>query len=112
MFAMPERTASAEIRMDRHSKRDRHLVPRRDVLQLGALGAFGLSLPGLVQSGAAEAGAPVEKRRGSGRAGVFILVSHLGGPPHQDTFDMKPAAPAEVRGEFRPIRSTVPGLQV
>src|SRR4029453_16709383 len=41
-----------------------------------------------------------------------ISVSLRGGPPHQDTFDLKPDAPSEVRGEFKPIRTNVPGIEI
>ena len=41
-----------------------------------------------------------------------ILIFYYGGPSHLDTFDMKPHAPAEVRGEFQPIATSVPGLQI
>jgi hypothetical protein len=49
---------------------------------------------------------------GIGKARSCILVYLLGGPPHLDMFDLKPAAPAEIRGPFRPIATTVPGLQI
>ncbi len=47
-----------------------------------------------------------------GRARSCILVYLLGGPPHQDMFDLKPEAPAEVRGPFRPIATSVPGVRI
>ncbi len=74
---------------------------RRRFLQVGALGAFGLSLPGLWQ---AEAMA-----RGKNRAKSCIFLFLWGGASHIDTFDMKPHAPAEIRGEFKPIQTSVPG---
>ena len=86
------------------------LATRRDVLQLGALGACGLSLPSLWKLRAAQAS---DTRGGSatsfGKAKSCILIFHYGGPPHQDTYDLKPDAPAEVRGEFQPIATNVPG---
>src|SRR5262249_51717194 len=80
---------------------------RRNVLRMGVLGGLGLGLnaglPGLLR---AAAGAP------SPRAKSVIFLHQFGGASHHDTFDMKPAAPAEIRGEFRPIASSVPGLEV
>ena len=80
-------------------------INRREFLRAGALGLFGLGLPQLL-AGRAQAGAP---RR---RARACIVLFMWGGPAQQDTWDMKPAAPAEYRGEFRPIRTSVPGLQI
>src|SRR5262245_53651675 len=93
------------VRREDHSR----LWSRRDVLQLGALGVCGLSLPGLLEARAAQ---PRERGTRSGKAKSCILIFHQGGPAHQDTFDMKPAAPAEIRGEFKPISTSVPGYQV
>jgi hypothetical protein len=76
---------------------------RRDWLRLGGLGAFGLSLPGLLR--AAEG-------RGSPPARSCVLFLLHGGPSQLDTFDMKPAAPDNVRGEFRPIATSVPGTRI
>src|SRR5688572_21511295 len=87
-----------------------HLLSRRDVLQLGAIGACGLSLPALLGGRAAAARKPGGP--GAGRARACILLFHFDGPSHHDTFDMKPLAPAEVRGEFKPIATTVPGYRV
>src|SRR5262249_14268759 len=47
-----------------------------------------------------------------GKAKACILLFHFGGPAQQDTFDMKPNAPAQIRGEFRPIATSVPGYSV
>jgi hypothetical protein len=79
-------------------------VSRRSFLKIGGLALGGLSLPQLLE---AEARAGI---RGSRRAVIMIYLP--GGPPHQDLFDLKPEAPAEVRGEFRPIPTNVPGVQV
>ena len=82
-------------------------VTRRDLLQVGAISALaGVTLPRLLQA-EAESG-----RNGSGSAKSVILVNLLGGPSHLDMFDMKPAAPREIRGEFQPIDTSVPGLQI
>ncbi|MBS0210040.1 MAG: DUF1501 domain-containing protein [Planctomycetes bacterium] len=82
-------------------------VSRRDILQAGALSLFsGLTLPQLL---AAREASPL---RGKPRANSVILFNLFGGPSHIDMFDLKPDAPVEVRGEFKPIASSVPGLQV
>jgi hypothetical protein len=91
----------------RDSRNKPHRIGRRDVLQLGAVSAVGLSLPGLLAARAAESG-----RAGFGTAKACILLFHFGGPAQQDTFDLKPDAPAEVRGEFRPIATSVAGSSV
>jgi hypothetical protein len=77
------------------------------MLQVGGIGLFGLSLPGLLSA---------EDRRArtglTARADACILIFLNGGPSHLDMWDMKPAAPVEIRGEFRPIATTVPGVQL
>ena len=80
-------------------------VSRRQFLQIGGLGAAGLALPALFR---ARAATPT----GAGRAKACILLFMGGGPPQMDTFDLKPMAPVEVRGEFPPIATTVAGTQV
>jgi uncharacterized protein (DUF1501 family) len=79
-------------------------VSRRSFLKIGGLAIGGLSLPQLLN---AEADAGV---RSSHKAVIMIFLS--GGPPHQDMVDLKPDAPAEVRGEFNPIRTNVPGIDI
>src|SRR5207247_2709710 len=80
---------------------------RRELLCAGGLSVLGgLSLPQWLQ---ARAAAPPKK---DATAKAVILVNLLGGPSHIDMFDMKPDAPAEIRGEFRPIATSVPGLQI
>jgi hypothetical protein len=81
-------------------------ISRRDFLQLGAIGPLGLSLPGLL---AAAPGRPAGASH-FGRARRCILLFLTGGAPQLDTFDLKPDAPAEYRGEFQPIASNVPGI--
>ncbi len=80
-------------------------VDRRNFLRVGGLATFGLSLPQLLQ---AEATQPAVARKDVN----CILLWMGGGPSNIDTFDMKPDAPAEYRGEFRPIDSNLPGLSV
>jgi Protein of unknown function (DUF1501) len=77
---------------------------RRDWLQLGGLGALGLSLPQLLRAADSSRSSPPV------RSCVLFLLH--GGPSQLDTWDMKPAAPPEVRGEFRPIATSVPGVRI
>lgn len=85
------------------------LFGRRDFIRIGSLGMFGLGLrehfamKSLLAAGAAPAAA-VDRS--------VILVWLSGGPPQMDTFDMKPDAPKEVRGLFKPISTNVPGIQI
>ncbi|MBI1916708.1 MAG: DUF1501 domain-containing protein, partial [Planctomycetes bacterium] len=89
------------------------LISRRGVLQLGALGACGLSLPALLQARAATAASSSDPAlRRSGPARACIILFQQGGPSHHDTFDMKPEAPVEIRGEFKSIATSVPGYRV
>jgi len=82
-------------------------ISRRRALHIGALGAFGLSLPDLLRAETAGLVQPGAKSRKS-----VILVWMHGGPSQLDTFDMKPDAPAEFRGPFQPISTNVPGLDI
>ena len=79
-------------------------ITRRHFLTAGALGLGGLTLADVLRAEAAA---------GKGSSGKAIINVHLdGGPPHLDTIDLKPDAPAEVRGEFKPIATKVPGLRI
>lgn len=78
-------------------------VSRRSFLEIGSLAVGGLTLPQLL---AAEQ----QTKQRSHKAVIMVYLS--GGMAHQDTFDLKPNAPAEIRGEFNPIPSNVPGLDV
>lgn len=80
-------------------------LSRRAWLQVGSLGLFGLSLPKLLQ---AEQAQPAVARKDTN----FILLWTNGGLSNIDTLDMKPDAPVEYRGEFKPIASNLPGLSV
>jgi hypothetical protein len=80
-------------------------MTRRDALRIGCGGAFGLSLAGYLR--AAEAGGVHDARATSA-----LFIYRGGGPSHLDTFDMKPDAADDIRGEFRPIDTNVPGLKV
>jgi hypothetical protein len=81
-------------------------ITRRDFLQVGTLGAIGLSLPELL---AAEARGAVAKDHDERSV---IMIFNLGAPSQLDTFDMKPEAPAEIRGPFKPIKTKAPGIGI
>src|SRR5262245_14713784 len=86
-------------------------LTRREVLRVGGLGTFGLSLPELLRGQTAAATAPTAAVP-TGKAKACIVLFLMGGPPQHSTWDPKPDAPAEVRGEFKPIATAVPGLQI
>jgi hypothetical protein len=82
-------------------------VTRRDFVRIGGLSLGGLSLAGLLRQKA--------QARAAGRDvkdTAVILVWQAGGPSHIDMYDLKPNAPAEYRGEFNPIDTNVPGIQI
>src|SRR5947209_10143966 len=81
-----------------------HRPSRRGFLRVGALGLGGLTLPGLLR---AEAAAGIRSSRKS-----VILIYLVGGPPHQDLFDLKPGAPREIAGPWKPTATNVPGVQI
>jgi len=83
-------------------------LSRRGFLQAGALGGTGFGLSSLLRSEAARA---AEGKAVNNDRSVIILWMR-GGPPHLDMWDMKPDAPAEYRGEFKPIPTNVSGIQV
>jgi hypothetical protein len=80
-------------------------ISRRSFLQIGSLAMGGLSLPALLQA-----------QQRTGRTGLstksVIMVYLTGGLSHHDSFDLKPNAPAEIRGEFKPIPTRVAGIQI
>src|SRR5579875_2428100 len=80
-------------------------VTRRTFLRVGSLALGGLTLPALLRLRAAEK-APSSPRRS------VILIWQAGGPSHIDTYDLKPSAPAEFRGEFKPIPTNVSGIVI
>ena len=83
----------------------RDQVSRRDVLRVGGLAFAGLTLADVLRLRANAA-------PGSGRGKSVIMIWLRGGASHIDSYDMKPTAPAEIRGEFKPIQTNVPGIQV
>src|SRR3989449_7026827 len=78
-------------------------VSRRSFLRAGGLALGGLALSDFLRLKAEGAVA-------EGRGKSVIMICLGGGPSHVDTYDMKPEAPAEIRGEFRPIHTKVPGM--
>jgi len=79
---------------------------RREILRAGALPLLGLGLPELLAAREAANGARL------GKAKACIVLFQWGGPAHQDTWDLKPDAPAEYRGDFKSIPTTIPGYRV
>ena len=79
-------------------------ISRRNFLKVGALGLGGLALPQLLDA---------ESQMGIRRSHKAVIMIFLpGGPSHQDIFDLKTDAPKEIRGDFKPIRTKVPGIQI
>jgi hypothetical protein len=85
-------------------------LTRRELLRAGGLGLFGLSLPALLRSQAQAMAASRHPTFGKAKSCLIVFLN--GGASHHDTFDMKPNAPPEIRGEFSPIDSNVPGIRV
>lgn len=78
---------------------------RRDFMQVGALGAIGLTLPQYLAAKEQSGQSPNDDR-------ACIMIFNLGAPSQLDTFDMKPNAPAEIRGPFQAINTSAPGIQL
>ena len=79
-------------------------ISRRSFLRIGSLALGGLGLPDILRAQGKSAAATPHK--------AIIMVFLPGGPSHQDIWDLKPDAPAEFRGEFRPIDTAVSGIQI
>ncbi|MBL8866416.1 MAG: DUF1501 domain-containing protein [Gemmataceae bacterium] len=84
-------------------------LPRRSFLKVGAL-SFGAASLSLADVYRAEAASPQVASLAKHKAVINIFLG--GGPPHQDMFDLKMDAPAEIRGEFKPIQTSVPGIEI
>lgn len=78
-------------------------LTRRESMRVGGLAALGLTLPQLLASGSNNQPTPAKR---------CIVLFLLGGPPQHSTWDPKPDAPAEIRGEFGPIDTNVPGIRI
>ncbi|HLN32822.1 MAG TPA: DUF1501 domain-containing protein [Gemmataceae bacterium] len=87
-------------------------ITRRELLQVGYSGLLGISLPALLAQRSLASDTVQSNARVSRKPNSVILVFLTGAPSHLDTFDMKPDAPAEVRGEFKAIATKLPGLTV
>ncbi|MGC3970762.1 MAG: DUF1501 domain-containing protein [Pirellulales bacterium] len=85
-------------------------LTRRDFLQVGSLGAVGLSLADVARAEAA-AKAAGQKKPGNDKRSC-IMIFNLGAPSQIDTWDMKPDAPSEIRGPFKPISTSSPDIQI
>jgi hypothetical protein len=79
---------------------------RRDFLRIGGASLCGVTMLDVLRASARAAGSPAPKAK------QMIVCWMAGGPPHTDMFDMKPESPEDYRGEFKPIQSNVPGLDV
>ena len=88
--------------MPPNHRRSPHCPSRRQVLQAGAIGALGLSLPSLLHA----------QQQGRGKAKSCIFIHQFGGLSQLDSWDMKPQAPQEIRGPYEPIATATPGFQV
>src|SRR5688500_8833381 len=77
-------------------------LPRRDFLAIGGMLCGGLAMPQLLKA---------ESTQQRGHKAI-INIYLPGGPPHLDMWDLKPDAPAEIRGEFRPIKTKVSGMEI
>jgi hypothetical protein len=88
-------------------------VNRREFLQVGYSGLLGIGLSSILAGRASAQPVANATRLAEGRSAKSVIIVFLtGAPSHLDTFDMKPDAPAEIRGEFRPIATRTPGLIV
>src|SRR5262249_35839674 len=82
-------------------------IPRRNMLEIGAVGALNVAVRWVL-----AAGERLSRKGKAARADSCVLVFLNGGPSHLDMWDMKPGLPKEMRSEFKPISTTVPGTQV
>src|SRR5712692_4422324 len=109
-LTLPARKEPAMLTMLGSPRRCCDGITRRETLQAGALAMVGgLNLPTLLRAEERRRTADPDRPR---KAKSVILLYLLGGAPTQDMFDMKPAAPVEVRGEFKPIATSAPGVQI
>src|SRR5580704_11223376 len=85
-------------------QRNGYLMSRRSWLRIGGLALGGLALPEILRAEAKSG------QRNPAKGIIMVLLP--GGPTHLDLFDLKPDAPVEIRGEFRPIATNVPGIDI
>jgi hypothetical protein len=84
-------------------------LARRSFLQIGGLAMGGLALPEILRAESESAANGTIRSKQSAKGVIMVLLP--GGPTHLDTFDLKPDAPAEIRGEFQPIATNLPGVE-
>lgn len=96
------------MNQNRLNHRSRQLFSRRRLLQVGGIGAIGLTLPGLLQAEELEQSG----KRDNAQAKSCIFIHQFGGLSQLDSWDMKPHAPHEIRGPYEPIQTATPGFQV
>lgn len=88
-------------------------ITRRELMRVGGISLFGgMTLPRLLHAAESPRSKGQGGAKANGPAKSVILFNLLGGPSHIDMFDMKPDAPLEIRGEFRPIQTSLPGLEI
>jgi hypothetical protein len=87
-------------------------ISRREVLRVGGLGFTGLMWSDLLRAHAAGKSAARKSAKTFGKAKACILIFNYGGPSHLDIWDLKPDAPSEIRGEFKPAATAVPGIAI
>jgi hypothetical protein len=90
-------------------------ITRREVLRVGGLAFTGLLWSDWLRARAATGQAPARRKAGAsqfGKARACILIFNYGGPSHLDIWDLKPDAPPEIRGEFAPAATRVPGVSI
>src|SRR5919201_774350 len=106
-FETPYKESVPMLRMLGNPRRFCDGITRRQALTAGALSVLGghFNLPSLLAMKERQGGAVGKAKN------VPLLYLH-GGAPTQDMFDLKPAAPVEIRGEFKPIATNVPGIQI
>jgi hypothetical protein len=94
--------------MDRIKRSHQHGIglTRREILQVGYSGLLGIGIPSVVAGRASTSPAPPK------RAHSVVLIFMTGAPSHLDTFDLKPEAPVEIRGEFKTIATKAPGVRI
>ena len=90
---------------------------RRELMRIGSLGLAGLHLPGFLASQKAANANPavLDKYKGArvwGNAKNVVMIFLQGGPSHIDIWDPKPEAPSNIRGEFKPIKTKIPGTHI
>src|SRR5688572_10315260 len=88
-----------------HCSQNCGAMSRRNFLGVGTLALGGLTMADLFRSRAVAGSSP-------SRAKSVVMIHLSGGPSHLDMYDMKPLAPTEYRGEFSPIRTNVPGMEL